>query len=116
MVLGPSPIARARSARPISTEEEQEMLAVSTPAKEMLRDVELPEDRVLRLEPQNDGGLTFVAGPAEADDQVVEDGGREVLHIAGLVSRQLDGQMLDRIETAEGPRLTIRSPEADTQP
>ena len=91
------------------------MLAVSVPAREMLRDVELPEDRVLRLEPQNGGGLTFVAGPAEPDDQVVEEEGREVLHVAGPVAQQLDGQVLDRVETPEGPRLTIRTTE-DSQP
>jgi iron-sulfur cluster assembly protein len=87
------------------------MLSVSDPARELLRDVDLPDDRVLRLEPQDNGGLTFVAGSPAHDDQVVEDQGREVLHIAAPVSQQLDGQLLDRVETAEGPRLTIRAPE-----
>lgn len=86
------------------------MIAVSTPAKELLRGIDLPEDRVLRLEPSPDGGLAFVAGPAQTDDQVVEDAGQEVLHIAGFVSQQLDGHSLDRVETPEGPRLTLNAP------
>jgi iron-sulfur cluster assembly protein len=89
------------------------MLAVTTPAKELLRDIEVPGDDVLRLEPQDDGRLTFVAGPPQGDDQVVEEQGNEVLHIAGPVSRELDGHSLDRIETPEGPRLTIRQPDDD---
>jgi hypothetical protein len=87
------------------------MLAVTEPAMELLRDVDVPGDEVLRLDPQDDGRLTFVAGPPRVDDQVVERLGQEVLHIAGPVSRELDGHSLDRIETPEGPRLTILRPE-----
>ena len=87
------------------------MLAVTTPAKELLRGVDVPGSDVLRLEPQTDGKLTFVAGPPMADDQVVEDGDQVVLRIAGAVSTELDGHSLDRVETPEGPRLTIRAPE-----
>jgi iron-sulfur cluster assembly protein len=87
------------------------MLAVTAPAKELLRDIDVPGEDVLRLEPQDDGRLTFVAGPPQVDDQVVEEQGNEVLHIAGPVSRELDGHSLDRIETPEGPRLTIRRPD-----
>ena len=87
------------------------MLAVTAPAKELLRDVDVPGSDVLRLEPQHDGRLTFVAGPPMADDQVVEDGDQDVLHIAGAVSSELDGHSLDRVETPDGPRLTIRAPE-----
>lgn len=87
------------------------MLAVTAPAKELLRDIDVPGDDVLRLEPQDDGRLTFLAGPPRLDDQVVEEQGTDVLHIAEPVSRQLDGHSLDRIDTPEGPRLTIRRPE-----
>jgi hypothetical protein len=87
------------------------MLAVTAPAKELLRNIEVPENRRLRLEPENDGRLTFVAGPPEVDDQVVEDAGHEVLRIAGLVSQEFDGHALDRVDTPEGPRLTLRGPE-----
>jgi len=78
---------------------------------ELLRDIDIPGDDVLRLEPQEDGRLSFVAGPPLVDDQVVEEHGSEILHIAAPVSRQLDGHSLDRIDTPEGPRLTIRRPE-----
>lgn len=87
------------------------MLAVTDHAKEMLRGIEVPEDRGLRLEPERDGRLTFVAGPPQIDDQVVEDRGEEVLRIAGIVSHEFDGHSLDRVDTPEGPRLTLRGPE-----
>jgi len=86
------------------------MLAVTSPAKELLRSVEVPPETALRLQPENNGRLAFVAGAPEADDQIVEDGGQEILRIAAPISNELDGHSLDRIETAEGPRLTIRSP------
>ncbi|HEY4028315.1 MAG TPA: hypothetical protein VGO86_17950 [Candidatus Dormibacteraeota bacterium] len=78
----------------------------------MLRSVEVPPDRALRLEPENDGRLAFTASPPDPNDQVVEDQGHEILRIAEPISRELDGHSLDRVETAEGPRLTIRGPEA----
>jgi hypothetical protein len=87
------------------------MLAITAPAMELLRDIDVPGDDVLRLDPQQDGRLSFVAGPPLLDDQVVEEEGNEILHIAGPVSQQLDGHSLDRIETPEGPRLTIRRPD-----
>src|SRR2546423_1711537 len=90
------------------------MLAVTTPAKELLRGIDIPEDRALRLEPENDGRLTFVAGTPQIDDQVVEDSGQEVLRIAGIVAQEFDGHKLDRVDTPEGPRLTLRGPEAGT--
>jgi len=88
------------------------MLAVTSPAKELLRGIEVPADRGLRLEPEDNGRLTFVAGPPQVDDQVVEDAGEEVLRIAGIVSSEFDGHSLDRVDTPEGPRLTLRGPTA----
>jgi Fe-S cluster assembly iron-binding protein IscA len=87
------------------------MLSVTAPAKELLRSIEVPPDRALRLEPENDGRLAFTATTPEVDDQVVEEQGREILRIAEPIARELDGHSLDRVETPEGPRLTIRSPE-----
>jgi Fe-S cluster assembly iron-binding protein IscA len=86
------------------------MLTVTAPAKELLRTIEIPDDRALRLEPVEGGQLGFVAGPPRPDDQVIEESGQEVLRIAGAVSDQLDGHSLDRVETTEGPRLTINRP------
>jgi hypothetical protein len=90
------------------------MIAVTAPARELLRTVDVPPDRALRLEPEDDGRLAFVAGSPQSDDQVVEDQGQEVLRIAAPVSDELDGHSLDRVETPEGPRLTIRRPAAGT--
>ena len=89
------------------------MITISSTAKEMLRAVDLPEGSALRLEPAEDGRLAFVAGPAQQGDQVVEEGGEELLRIAGFVSEQLDGHNLDRVDTPEGPRLTMASPPPD---
>lgn len=89
------------------------MIAVTTPAKEMLSGVEVPGEAVLRLDPETDGRLGFVAGEPRSDDQVVEHDGQEILRIADPISRELDGASLDRIDTPEGPRLTIRREEGE---
>jgi Fe-S cluster assembly iron-binding protein IscA len=86
------------------------MLSVTAPAKELLRTIAIPDDRALRLDPVEGGQLGFVAGPPRADDQVVEESGEVVLRISGEISDQLDGHSLDRVETDEGPRLTINRP------
>ncbi len=86
------------------------MLMVTAPARELLRTIDTPDERGLRLEPAEDGRLGFVAGPPRPDDQVVEESGQELLRIAGVVSDQLDGHRLDRVETADGPWLAINSP------
>jgi iron-sulfur cluster assembly protein len=88
------------------------MLTVSAPAKELLRTIEIPDNRALRLEPVEGGQLGFVAGAPDPDDQVIKESGEEVLRVAGAVSDQLDGHSLERVETPEGPRLTINRPEA----
>jgi hypothetical protein len=87
------------------------MLTVSAPAKELLRTIEIPDDRALRLDPVEGGQLGFVAGAPQPDDQVVRESGEEVLRVAGIISDQLDGHKLERVETPEGPRLTINRPE-----
>ena len=86
------------------------MLTVTAPAKELLRTIDIPDDRALRLEPVEGGQLGFVAGQPRPDDQVVEESGQEVLRIDGVISDQLDGASLDRVDTTEGPRLTINKP------
>ena len=87
------------------------MLNVTAPAKELLRTIETPEDRALRLEPLEGGKLGFTAGPPRPDDQVVQESGEEVLRIAAELSTELDGHALDRVDTSEGPRLTINRPD-----
>jgi Fe-S cluster assembly iron-binding protein IscA len=87
------------------------MLTVTAPAKELLRTIDTPDERSLRLDPGASGQLDFVAGPPRPDDQVVEESGQELLRIAGEVSQQLDGHNLDRVETPEGPRFSISRPD-----
>jgi hypothetical protein len=42
------------------------------------------------------------------DDQVVEEGGNALLHVPAPVSEMLEGASLDRVDTAEGPRLALK--------
>lgn len=92
------------------------MLTVTAPAKEFLRTIDIPDGRALRLETMEGGQLGFVAGQPRPDDQVVEESGQELLRIDGAVSQQLDGHRLNRVDTAEGPRLTIEVPQQPEQP
>lgn len=87
------------------------MLQVTSEAKELLRAIDAKDDGVLRLDALETGELGFVSGPAQPDDQVVEEGGAQLLNIAAPVSDQFDGQALSRIDGPNGPGLTIR-PEA----
>jgi hypothetical protein len=96
--------------RLLDEDRRSDMLTVTAPARELLRSIDTGGLQGLRLEPAEDGGLGFMAGPPRPDDQVVEDAGQEVLRIAGGVSEQLDGHSLDRVDTAEGPGLAISSP------
>src|ERR1700730_898974 len=91
--------------------QEEPMLTVSAPAKELLRTIEIPDDRALRLDPVEGGQLRFFAGAPHPDDQVVRESGEEVLRVAGVISDQLDGHSLERVETPEVPGLPISRPE-----
>jgi Fe-S cluster assembly iron-binding protein IscA len=86
------------------------MIDVTPSAKELLRGIELRQDGVLRLDALDSGELGFVAGDAEPDDQVVEEQGEGLLHIAAPVSDRYDGHELDRVDTPQGPELTITRP------
>ncbi|MGH7919232.1 MAG: hypothetical protein ACREQM_04710 [Candidatus Dormibacteraceae bacterium] len=88
------------------------MLQVTTEAKELLRAIDPKDDGVLRLEALDTGELGFVSGPAQAGDQVVEEAGVQLLNIAAPVSDQFDGQALARVESPNGPGLTIRPPQS----
>ena len=88
-----------------------EPFELDSSAAELLRTIETPEDRALRLEPLEGGKLGFTAGPPRPDDQVVQESGEEVLRIAAELSTELDGHALDRVDTSEGPRLTINRPD-----
>jgi len=67
---------------------------------------------VLRLDPvvyQNTGEtqIGISAGEAQAGDQVVEQDGKTLLHIAAPASEALDGSTLNVVETPEGAGISI---------
>ncbi len=86
------------------------MIAVTDPAKELLRNLERPPDGVLRMEPTGDSGLGFVMGDPIVGDQVVQSHGEDLLHINGMISQALDGAVLDAVETPDGVSLTLAPP------
>ena len=88
------------------------MIAVIEEAKELFLDVEHPEGTVLRLDPvvdQNTGEtqIGISAGGPQAGDQVVEQDGETLLHIAAPASEALDGSTLNVVETPEGSGIGI---------
>lgn len=92
------------------------MLAVTTEAKELLRGIEPREDGVLRLEALDSGQLGFVSGPPQPGDQVVEEQGQSLLHIAAPVSDRYDGHELGRVEGPQGPQFSITPPDQEPEP
>lgn len=85
-------------------------IRVTDGAKELLESVhqgmqEHPQGQVLRLEATRDQRLGFVFGEPKADDQVVERQGEDLLHIPSPLSSELDGGVIDRVDTPEGPRF-----------
>lgn len=92
------------------------MLAVTPQAKELLRGIDSQNEGVLRLEAMDTGQLGFVSGPAQPGDQVVEEQGQDLLHIAAPVSDRYDGHELDRVEGPQGPQFTITRPGDDMEP
>jgi hypothetical protein len=62
-------------------------------------------EQVLRLEAMPDQKLGFVLGDAQTDDQVVERQGSDLLHIGSPLSDALDGGVIERVDTPEGPRF-----------
>lgn len=96
-------------------DEEKLMIEVTPPALDLLRGMQHPEGTVLRLDPVADGKLGFAAGDARPDDQVVEESGEEVLHIAGQLSQAYDGCTIERVDTPEGPRLSMTRPDPNTE-
>jgi hypothetical protein len=86
------------------------MIHVTDGAKELLESVheemqERPPGQVLRLEATQDRRLGFTVGEPRTDDQIVEQAGSDLLHIGSPLSSELDGAVIDRIETPEGPRF-----------
>ena len=71
-------------------------------------------DQTLRLVPQpTPMGVAFGLAPDEVreGDQIVESEGSPVLVIDALTSEQLQGVVMDAIDTPDGKRLTLRREE-----
>jgi iron-sulfur cluster assembly protein len=102
------PEARIQPARgPGHPIQEETMLGVSEEAKDLLERIAQTDDRVPRLEPSGDGNLMLAASEPNDDDQVVEHHGREVLRISSAVSHRFDGASLRRVDTPEGPKISL---------
>ena len=97
------------------------MITVTEEVKEVLRDFDLPDGTILRLNPvqashSDDFWVRLGAGEPRGDDQVVERDGEDLLRIARSVSEELNGSEIDLMETFEGHSLGINSPSADLNP
>jgi iron-sulfur cluster assembly protein len=97
------------------------MITVTEEAKELFQTVEHPEGTVLRLDPVTDEStgqtqIGLAAGEPQADDQVVEHGGSDLLHISAPVSEALDGGTLNLVDTPEGPAIGISGVNEEPHP
>lgn len=85
---------------------------------DLLEHVDLLEGATLRLETaeiNGNGGrpeVIMCAGEPGAKDQPVEHRGEILLHVSPMVSAAYDGCVLDVIQTDEGIRFSLASPEA----
>jgi hypothetical protein len=83
------------------------MIQVTDAAVELLERIDLPADKVLRLEPVDAEHLGFVLGDAQPDDVVVERGGHDLFHIPAVVETSLPDSVMDRVDTEEGPKVAL---------
>lgn len=88
------------------------MIQVTDAAVEVLEALDLPADKVLRLEQVDDEHLGLVLGDSETDDVVIERGGHDLLHIPAVLDASLPDSVMDRVETPQGPKVALvpRSP------
>ncbi|HEX6487387.1 MAG TPA: hypothetical protein VF137_00740 [Candidatus Dormibacteraeota bacterium] len=82
-------------------------MRVTDEAKVLLAEIERPEGQVLRLEATSPDKLGLVMGPAQPEDEVIESGGRDLLHVTAAVSAMLGEAVVERVETPEGSRFAI---------
>jgi hypothetical protein len=84
------------------------MVKVTDAAIDLLETIDKPEEAVLRLEPDLDAGtLALRVGGRLQGDEVVERAGADVLHVSGAVAPQLDGAVIDVVETDSGLQLSV---------
>jgi hypothetical protein len=84
------------------------MLQVTDAAMTMLDEIDRPEGQVLRLEPTRENKLALVLGEARDGDVVVDRDGHDSLHVQPQVSDMLEGAVLEKVETPQGPSLSIK--------
>jgi hypothetical protein len=93
--------------------EDNVLIRVTEEAKVLLSTIDLGtldsgKGTVLRLDPvaydEETGEVTlgFAPGDGKVNDQIVQHGGKQVLHIAGVVSQRLNGSTMD-VVVEEGP-------------
>jgi hypothetical protein len=84
------------------------MVKVTDAAIDLLKTIDKPSEAVLRLEPDPGAGTLALqlGGPRQGDD-VIEHRGADVLHVSGAVAEQLDGAIIDVVETDSGPKLSL---------
>ncbi len=90
------------------------MIHVSESAIEWLMRIDLPADRVLRLEPEENEELVLAFGDPKLGDVVIEREGRDLLHVAGALNATVVDGELDCIETPDGPRVALFSSDWDS--
>ena len=92
------------------------MITVTEGARELFREMDNPEDTVLRIDPvtTNDASgetrIRLSIGEPRNDDQVVLHEGEDLVRIARPVSEALNGSTIDLVETLEGPALSLKPP------
>jgi Fe-S cluster assembly iron-binding protein IscA len=86
-------------------------VSVTEAAAEQLHNILLEnqttEETTLRLVPQPGGRLGIALDQQGAEDESIEAAGETVLVVAPDVAAMLDGSVIDVLETAQGPKLTI---------
>src|SRR5438105_2584077 len=83
------------------------MIRVTEDAINWLQELDLPVDRVLRLESTDAEDLVLTFGDPQAGDFVVEKDGQDLLHIPRSLSAALVDAELDHVQTANGPGVAI---------
>ncbi|CAA9463748.1 MAG: hypothetical protein AVDCRST_MAG28-3805 [uncultured Rubrobacteraceae bacterium] len=93
------------------------MITITEEAKELFREIDNPENTVLRIDPVTTNemaGETRVRlsiGEPRNDDQVILHEGEDLVRIARPVSEALNGSTIDLVETLEGPALSLKPPD-----
>ena len=83
------------------------MIHVTEGAILWLQGIDIPVDRVLRLESLDAEHLALSFGDPQAGDFVVERDGQDLLHVPWSLSNALVDAELDRVETNDGPRVAL---------